>query len=208
MRNGTTERRILFMPSWRRYLLEERGKGDAVRLPKAGFTDSPYARAIRAFLASDRLAALLEGYGYRLDFFPHIHMRPLFSGISLGENVYMADRADGRSIQDFFRTARIVVTDYSSIAFDVAFLGRALIYWQFDAHDVGGGDHYAKGYFDYERDGFGPVAETLEQLLDALEDLLRKNGERASMYAERAAKTFCFQDDKNCERFFEAIAGL
>jgi hypothetical protein len=201
-------RRILFMPTWRRYLLEEREEGDAVRPAGAGFEDSAYAKAVWSFLESERLADLLARYGCGLDFFPHIHLRRHFSGKTFPPGVTLAERAGGRSIQDFLREARIVVTDYSSIAFDAAFLGRALIYWQFDRNAADGGDHYAQGYFDYERDGFGPVAETPDQLFEALEDLLERNGERGAEYAERAERTFCFWDDKNCERVYAAIAEL
>ncbi|MDR1660032.1 MAG: CDP-glycerol:glycerophosphate glycerophosphotransferase [Desulfovibrio sp.] len=202
------ERRILFMPTWRKRLTGASGAESYVRPAKEGFEHSVYARTIWAFLKSERLAELLVSHQYRLDFFPHFDMRRHFQGKAFPEGISLAERAGGRSIQEFFRRSRIVVTDYSSIAFDAAFLGRALIYWQFDQNDEGGGDHYAKGYFDYERDGFGPVVETPEQLLDALEDLLRKNGEREAKYSERAEKTFCFRDDGSCERVYAAIAGL
>ncbi|MDR1659384.1 MAG: CDP-glycerol glycerophosphotransferase family protein [Desulfovibrio sp.] len=201
-------RRILFMPTWRRYLVEERGEGDTARPAKAGFEDSAYARAVGGFLESERLADLLARHGYGLDFFPHIHMRRYFSDRTFPAGIVLAERTNGRSIQEFLGEARLVVTDYSSIAFDAAFLGRALVYWQFDRNDADGGDHYAKGYFDYERDGFGPVVETREDLLDALETLLERNGERGAKYAERVERTFRFRDDKNCERVYAAIAGL
>ena len=45
--------------------------------------------------------------------------------------------------------------DYSSIAFDFAYMKKPLIYYQFD-QDKYYTNHFAKGYFDCERDGFGP----------------------------------------------------
>ncbi len=207
-RGHTAERRILFMPSWRKYLTGIPDEDTVTRHAEAGFEDSFYARTIRGFLHSQRLAALLERHKYRVDFFPHFHMAQYFRGQAFPGRVRLAVQQPGQGIQDFFQQARVVVTDYSSIAFDAAFLGRALIYYQFDRNAPDEGDHYAGGYFDYERDGFGPVTETLDETLDVLERIMVNGGTRDEEYARRAEAAFAFHDDGSCERVFKAIKGL
>ena len=66
---------------------------------------------------------------------------------------------------------------------------------------------YRPGYFDYERDGFGPVCEEEDALLDTIEAFL--DGKPLDpIYRERAEKTFIFRDGKCCERVFDAILDL
>ena len=57
---------------------------------------------------------------------------------------------------DLFNECSIFITDYSSIHFDVATEKKPIIYYQFDKVKFFT-THYGKGYFDYEKDGFGDV---------------------------------------------------
>ena len=66
----------------------------------------------------------------------------------------------------------LLVTDYSSVFFDVAFLRKPVVYYQFDEEEFRK-YHYQKGYFDFRRDGFGPVCTTQEALLGALTEALK-----------------------------------
>ena len=53
-------------------------------------------------------------------------------------------------MQELFARARVLVTDYSSIAFNAAYLERPVVYFQFDADEVLAGGHVGRaGYFDY-----------------------------------------------------------
>jgi hypothetical protein len=64
------------------------------------------------------------------------------------------------------------------------------------------------GWFDYERDGFGPVAHTEDELLHLLETALQDKGEVEQLYLDRMNAAFPFQDTCNCERAFAAIDSL
>ena len=50
----------------------------------------------------------------------------------------------------------------SSVAFDFAYLGKPVIYAQFDKEEFYEKHDYKAGYFNYERDGFGEVVYDLE----------------------------------------------
>ncbi len=67
----------------------------------------------------------------------------------------------------------MVVTDYSSIAFEAAHFNRPVVYYQFDTVEASSGQHvFTKGYFDYERDGFGAVCQTSDAAISAIEAAL------------------------------------
>ena len=65
-----------------------------------------------------------------------------------------------------------------------------------------------QGYFDYERDGFGPVVDNENDLLAELEKLAARDFKPDDVYKKRMEETFAFRDGKCCERVYEAIMQL
>ena len=107
--------------------------------------------------------------GCRLGFMPHPNMQ---AGPRARCDLPAPRRAPSRSTARTSRPVRaraLLVTDYSSVAFNAAYLDRPVVYYQFDRDDVvRGRAPRRKGYFDYERDGFGPVARTHDEAIAAI----------------------------------------
>lgn len=197
MRNDHRERMILLMPTWR-----------GAHYPSGeAFADTAFCRAYQSLLLSDELAQLLEQYDYRLVFYPHVEMQrymPLFQTRS--ERVILADKST-HDVQRLLTDCAMLVTDYSSVFFDVAFLDKPVIYYQFDQEEFRR-YHYQQGYFDYERDGFGPVVKTEQALLADLQALLAGDMANPEEYRRRVEAFFPLHDENNCARTFAAIARL
>jgi CDP-glycerol glycerophosphotransferase (TagB/SpsB family) len=67
-----------------------------------------------------------------------------------------------------------------------------------------GGEHVgSRGYFDYERDGYGPVVLDAEAAVDALVEALE--GGLAPEYRRRIEEAFPDRDGRCCERVTEAV---
>lgn len=103
--------------------------------------------------------------------------------------------------QNLLLKSSLLVTDYSSIFFDFAYLKKPIIYTQFDFEDYRR-NHYPKDYFNYEIHGFGPVCYdfncTINKIISKLENgcILEKK------YFKRMKEFFQYFDDKNCERLY------
>ena len=105
--------------------------------------------------------------------------------------------------------ATVLVTDYSSVAFNAAYMDRPVLYYQFDAEQMFRGGHVGRsGYFEYERDGFGPVAYDLAAAENRLAETLAGGRRSVGIYAERVASTFPLRDGKACERVTEEVLAL
>ena len=198
---------LVVMPTWRESLT---GIGDSAgheRPVSPAFQRSEFARRWRDLLHSPRLLDAATAAGRSVLFVPHPHLEPHIAHLC-PPGIEVRRFSDRDSIQPVFADLDLLVTDFSSKAFDAALLGRPVIYYQFDREDFFGGEHAgAPGYFDYERDGFGPVVGDHEALLDLIEARL-KGTEPDSVYRERADATFQFRDGKCCERVLEAIRAL
>nr|WP_161556690.1 CDP-glycerol glycerophosphotransferase family protein [Micromonospora acroterricola] len=200
------KRRILFMPTWRTYLVTP-SYNRAAR-PQVAFDGSAYQVFLAELFSSERLRQSLREHGYVLEFLPHYEMRSLLTDVVPADDCFaMADQS-ARTVQDALRQCDLFITDYSSTAFDVAYLGTPLIYAQFDADEfwtIGG---YKKGYFEHREDGFGPVCATAEETVDAIIRYLENGCTREEEYSRRAAEFFVAQDRDNSQRVAAAIAAL
>jgi CDP-glycerol glycerophosphotransferase (TagB/SpsB family) len=105
------------------------------------------------------------------------------------------------------RRCDLFLTDYSSVHFDLAYLGTPLIYTHFDREEFAAG-HAEPSWFDHERDGFGPVTHDVEATIDAIEGYLVGDRRRGPVYDQRAHAAFTFHDRDNSRRAVEAIETL
>ena len=105
-------------------------------------------------------------------------------------------------IQDYFNKCDLMVTDYSSVAFDFAYLRKPIIYYQFD-YDEYRNKQLQEGYYDYRKDGFGPVVRNIDDALKATIDVLEGD---TTQYVNRMKKFFSSNDRDNCKRVMEAIS--
>ena len=99
----------------------------------------------------------------------------------------------------------LMITDYSSIAFDFAFLRKPIIYCPFD-HDAFYASHtYKEGYFNYYTHGFGPVCVDLDCLINRTIDMIINNCQLPHNYLERIESFYAYFDGNSSWRVFHAI---
>ena len=203
----STERMILIMPTWRKYMLGYVVKGSE-RAFNPHFMRSQYAQSWQSLLKNPDLYHWAKQYGYRVVFFPHANIQPYLADFETPPYIEVLTHQDV-SIQELFQRAALMITDFSSVAFEMAFLQKAVIYYQFDEDSFFQSDHiFQKGYFDYRNDGFGPVLRQESDLLAELSETLRRNAQPTAEYLARMSAFFPFRDGRNCERVYQAVIEL
>ena len=105
------------------------------------------------------------------------------------------------------KESALLVTDHSSVFFDFAYMRKPLLFFQFD-NDEYYASHYQKGYFDFERDGFGKVSYTAPDLVDSLIESIENGVVLTEEYNKRIDRFFPLYDCKNCERIYDEIVKL
>ncbi|MEZ8310458.1 CDP-glycerol:glycerophosphate glycerophosphotransferase [Vibrio splendidus] len=199
------KRKIVIMPTWRQNFMGKTMGISAQRAINENFKNTEYYKKWFDFINSNKLKSLSEKYDYEFDFFPHVNAQEYFKDINI-EHVNILSNDDIESIQNLFCEAKLLVTDYSSVAFDMAYLNKPTIYYQFDRDLVFGGGHTTKpGYFDYFNDGFGPVCETVSDLLIELEKTLEIDGAVERFYQDRVGEVFPFHDGNCCNRIYKIM---
>jgi len=198
---------ITIMPTWRAYLVGGIDPNTGKRPLKPGFKDSHYYQIYHKLLSSDRLFDAAERLGYQIRFLDHPNMSAAANMIEADPRlVYLPEDTAYRTI---FAESNLILTDFSSIAFDFAYLRKPVVYYQEDIAEFYSGAHtYDKGYFEYERDGFGEVVFDGDELIDCLIGYMETGCKLKEKYQRRIDETFPYSDQKNSERVYQEILKL
>lgn len=197
---------ILVMPTWREWIATPTSKSKKLD-DMSAFTSTEYFQSWNALLNSEKISALLERYDMELLFYPHRNMQQY-----LGEFSTASDRitiADWKQydVQELLKNSAFLITDYSSISMDFAYMRKPMLYYQFDEEKFRQGQ-YPEGYFSYKRDGFGPFCATLEDVCVHLEHFMANGLAGEPLYTQREEAFFPLYDTNNCERNYEAIKNM
>ena len=203
---NSSKKYITVMPTWRKYFTQYNlQKGTWIQ--KEGFINSQYYLFYNNLLNHPDLLSEAKKHGYTICFMPHPNMQSALNLFEKNDSVIFFDLS--KSYREIFAESDMMITDYSSVAFDFAYLRKPLIYCQFDSEKFFSGEHtYTKGYFDYERDGFGEVETTLEETTERIIEYIKSSCALKEKYLNRIDSTFAFNDKNSCERVYNAIKKL
>lgn len=199
---------ITFMPTWRSYLAGNMSVETDSRVLKVGFESSAYCRMYQQVFTSRKLQEAAQQYHYDIQLMLHPTMpRECIEYFKCGNVIKILDR-DVRYRQ-LYAESKLVITDYSSAVFDFAYLRKPVIYYQQDAEEFFSGKHtYDRGYYNYEKDGFGEVEYTAEALVSRIVEYMQNGCQLKDIYRDRIEKTFPYNDRNNCKRVYEEIMKL
>ncbi|WP_418909147.1 CDP-glycerol glycerophosphotransferase family protein [Glutamicibacter endophyticus] len=180
---------LLIIPTWRDWLQTEEA-----------FLESDYLQRWRELLSSPQLAELARDHDLEIVFSLHPnmqHFRDHFADAPA--RLIVQGEVD---VQQLIKQAGIMITDYSSVAFDFSFLHKPVHYYQFDrARFLGrNGSH-----LDLDAELPGRIAFDAEHLLGDLQDTLERGRSMEEEYVRRADVFMKHRDRHNAERVVAEI---
>jgi CDP-glycerol glycerophosphotransferase len=192
-RTGVASRPLVFYaPTWRPW---HRPDQESLRTDLAPLMD---------FLGSDRLHRLMAARGFDLALYVHQITR-----YHLGERIFdvpgVTVVTDERSLPATIANSSLVVTDYSSIAWDALYLDIPTIFFH---HDLALYERRVGSYVDLRQRLFGPQVFEPTALIDAIEAGCADGFTYPAWRADRERwqeRAFAHRDDGNVTRVLEAI---
>lgn len=190
------KRQILLMPTWREWLYKDKE-----------IAESEYVRRYVSLLNDSLLHKILEEYDFTLVFYPHHEMQRFLYCFENNKTsrIVIADKQN-YDVQQLLKESEVLITDYSSVFFDVAYMRKPILFYQFDKERFRK-EHYKEGWYSYEN-GVGPVFYDQKSLLDSLLLLLGNECVLEPKYTNYSNQLFAYRDANNCERVFNAIKKL
>lgn len=186
---------ILLMPTWRSWL------------NKKNFLESNYFKNYYSLLSNKDLISFLVTNKLKLVFYPHHEVQPFlnyFKELSL-DNIIIAGKAE-YDVQELLKESMLLVTDYSSVFFDFAYMHKPIIFYHFDMEQYRT-KHYSEGYFDYKH-SFGPISNDVDSLLINLNKCKEEEWSMAQDYLNSANTYFPLHDKNNCQRVYDCISKI
>jgi hypothetical protein len=196
---------LLIAPTWRNWLEQLDPLTQQRTIDLNIFGKSEFADNWMQLIGSEKLRDLAADHSCTVAVLLHPNLQALTGALKVPNWVKMLTFA-GRDVQETFARARVLITDYSSMAFNAAYIERPVVYFQFDRERVFRGGHLGRrGYFSYERDGFGPVAFTVAETEDAVVQAVAYGPSPQPEFLRRIEDAFPNRDGKCCERVVQVI---
>jgi len=194
---------ICFAPTWRKQLVTRVNKTTGENEYNSDFKESEYYQFYNSLINDPRIIEAMSKNNYK----GVLQLHPFFvqQEVDFDENDTIIVSSTDKKFVDKYKNVAMVITDYSSIAFEYALLGKPVVYTQFDKETFYSSHSYNEGFYDYEQDGFGPVCYDYENAVKSIVDLVNNQCEIGSVYKDRMIKTFKYTDGKNCERIYNEV---
>ncbi len=190
--------RILHAPSWRKDLV---GMIDGEWITTEGkFLQSKFYEETSRFLNSDELEKMLEENDFYLDFKLH----PILERYKHLYNI-TNDRVTMAASVISETQYKIFMTDFSSFVYDFVYLEKPIIYFLPDR------DMFRAGMNDYREidipfeEGFGDLALTAKQAIDAISKILNNGCNPEKKYMDRMQGFFLHKDNHQSDRLYDAL---
>ncbi|MBM6629601.1 CDP-glycerol glycerophosphotransferase family protein [Mammaliicoccus vitulinus] len=188
------KRIITIMPTWRPQLLE---------LNDRDFLNSKFFKGYFEMLSHPKLKELTEKNNVNINLYLHPRMQKRFS--KFFEKLDYVTTPHNLTYKEIISESNILITDVSSVAFDVAYLRKPIIYFHYDIDEIYKYSAYKPGYFEYKSMGFGPVVYNTDEIINEIIKIKIKNYKTSPFYLKRINKFFEYNDNINCSRLLKMI---
>lgn len=184
---------ILLMPTWRSWL--EYASAEE-------FTKSDYFVNYESLLKSEELHKMLEQSDVTLNFYIHPKFREHIGQFQSGCSRIRLIPFGEEPLNRLLMSCHMLITDYSSVAWDVYYQEKPVIFFPFDFATY---QEVQGSYVDIEKDAFGDVVHTLPQLLQSIRKYIENGFREDDVHAARRDYLLPFRDDRNSERIYQEI---
>ncbi|GEP74753.1 CDP-glycerol glycerophosphotransferase family protein [Weissella thailandensis] len=184
---------IFMMPTWRKSM-----EG----MSREEFLKTRFYKEYQAFLKSPKLKEVLKANNTRLAFFLHPYFKNYVDLFDIDES--FTDKYGYLDVDmgNEIMKSSMMISDYSSVVWDMFYLEKPVIFYQFDQED------YLKSegaYLNYEKDLFGDVVFNSDQAVDSIIKYVENGFSEENQYSAMRKKYMNFHDHQNSERIYQAI---
>lgn len=187
------EKIVLVMPTWRSWL-EEKSTEE--------FRESDYYKNYSHFLQSGKLSRILKQYDTKLIFYIHPKFKDYLGEFNISQDNVELIPFGTQPLNEIIKKCHMLITDYSSVCWDVYYLGKPVLFYQFDC------DMYMQAhgsYLDMENELFGERYMECDDLIDGIEEYMKRDFLEKDKYGEMRDYYLPYRDNDNSKRTYEYI---
>ena len=190
---------ILIMPTWRKWIVDEIIDNNGIN---EKFLESEYWNGWKQLFYSHELRQIIEKYRLKIILVLHPNMRKYDIKSEVPSFIKILSNPD--NLQDLLMTSNLLITDYSSVFFDMAYMRKPIIFYQFDEEKYRS-FHYKQGWFDYHATHLGESLKTCISVVKKLDEYCANGFSVSDLFNEEHKKLFPKYDDKNSFRIYSVL---
>lgn len=183
------KKQILIIPTWRDWL------ATADR-----FYGSEYYERYNDLINNEKFLEMAKKNDIDIVFCLHPNMQQ-YSGAFTNPAIKIVKQGE-IDVQQLIKESALMITDYSSVAFDFSFLEKPIIYYQFDRQRFLG---KWPSHLVLDQDLPGDIVLEEDSLVDCVEKYINNNLQMEQRYKERSRRFLKYKDVKSNERIYAAI---
>ena len=184
-------KQILVMPTWREWISD-----------KEDFTTTEYYMRYASLLGNHELREILRENNVKLVFYPHYRMQPYIDNfINMEDDVIHIERLGEKNVQDLLIESDAMITDFSSVSFDMTFMNKPVVFYHFDFKRF-----FKNGLLRKKHETFlGEIVNDERDVIQSVSNIIQNNFEQDSSVAESKEEIIKYTDAKNSERIYQAV---
>lgn len=195
------QKQILIAPTWRRNIVITGNAFGTSKEYNPEFKHTKYFEIYNRLINDQRLLAAAEQNGYKIVFLIHPTLSSQVDDYDKNDYTSIIPAVSEVSYEKMLTESSLMVTDYSGIQFDFAYMKKPILYY----HPNELPPQYEEGIYKYDTMGFGPIVEEYDRLIESLCEMIKNGCIMERKYLDRVEDFFQYTDHSNCERIVKEI---
>lgn len=186
-------REIILMPTWRNWLEE---------MPDEQFKESNYYINYMKLLNNSKLHEVLEKYDLRMNFYLHPKFKEYIGNFVIDAKRIRFIAFGQEPLNELMMKCKMLITDYSSVAWDTFYQYKPVIFYQFDLEEY---NETHGSYIDMKEELFGERVDEGDALIELMKEYAENDFKLKSKYKAMHEHCFKYVDEDNSKRICEHI---
>lgn len=200
------KKQILLMPTWREWIASKNEYSKKYE-DTTDFRNTEYFQKYQELINNQELISFLEENDLQLYFYPHRNMQKYIDTFETTSSRIKIVTNKTSEIRELLMKSAVMITDFSSVAIDFAYMKKPVIFYQFDEQKFREAQ-YKEGYLDYRKSNLGKVFNHIEDVIGELKNIYKCDFEMSPEFEKAHQEFFPLYDDKNNERIFNEISKI
>lgn len=181
---------IFYMPTWRGWITED------------NFKQSDYYRNIIELITNKSLNNFLVENQLYVNVCMHQLMYKFLNEfeLELPSNIKILEK--GTDIQEQLIKSRMLITDYSSVSWDMLHMEKPVVFFQFDSNEY---KELLGSYLNFSDEIFGDVVHDSKDCINKIIEISDKNFEMDEEFKVKRKTYFKYIDKNNTQRVIDTI---
>lgn len=199
-RSTDDDKTILVMPTWRKWIQDSGVEA---------FENSDFFIKYTNMLNNEKLLNCLRENNVRMIFYSHPkfkeYMDNIGGKIKVDEKCCRVVSFGEIPLDELIRSSHMLITDYSSVSWDFFYLGKPIIFYQFD-YDLYMEQHGS--YIDMTKELWGDRYLEEDELVDGMIGYIEGGFAEKSEFNDMRPKLFDYIDHDNSKRTYEFLKSI